>query len=711
MKKLVVMCLLASIVFTGSGVSVLAQPIQSTQSSASLTYPDGWDGEDPMNYKVYQQQEEYVEEGSLGTDQVNANAEDSASESEMFSDVNNENISMYSAESQVQPFAMFSIATYNAATSTTWKTYVKNSSGTITGTKTTTYNHNEENTDGKTIVAGIDVSYHNGNIDWQKVKASGVDYAIIRAGYRAYTSGTISRLGDNKFTTYIKEAKAAGLKVGVYFFSQAITTDEAAEEAQWTLNKIKGYDLDLPVVIDYEFTGNTSERLYKAGLSKAQKTACVEAFCKKVKEAGYDAMVYSSASWLKNEIDTDQLQKKGYDVWMARYNTYTYRDRSDKNRFYGGKLDFWQCSSQAKINGINGCVDLDWWYQPQKSADAGDDKDNGSGSNNGNGSNGSADAEKPVKKRTDVEKVADGKWVYTVDGTPDYTYTGLANNMNGWWMIENGYVNFDFKGFATNQNGTWYLEGGKVLFDYNGFATDGTDWYQVSGGKVINTTDVVKDTVNGELAWWHVVNGKVVKDNTVAKNSNGWWKITNGKVDFNFTGFAQNENGWWYIKDGMVNFNETKVIKGTVNNETAWWKVVNGQVIFNDDICNNENGWWRIKNGKVDFNCNSVEKNSNGWWYIRGGKVDFNYTGIANNANGWWRIVNGKVDFNCNSVEKNENGWWKLSGGKVDFNYNGIAHNSNGWWYICGGKVNFSYNGTVKADGKTYQVVGGWVNK
>ena len=432
MKKIAVICLVASLaVSMNCSVTALAQSanqpqIENSTGESSLEtdtkaanedlYPADWDADDPENARAFQQM--------YGDEQT---ADDVAE---------NDSIATFSLEEDGS-------ARSSSGITTKWENYILNSAGKITGTKINTYIHNSKDTSGKSIAMGIDVSYHNGNIDWNKVKASGVEYALIRVGYRGYAGGTIASTGDSKFKTYIKGAKAAGLKVGVYFFSQAINVQEAEEEAVWTLNRIKGYQLDLPVVIDYEYAGTTDkngnslERLNNANLSKSQKTACVDAFCKKVKTAGYQAMVYSSSSWLEKDMDTDTLSKN-YGVWMARYNTHSYVD-SEKGRFYDGTLNIWQCSSRAKIDGIGTCVDLDYWYK-----------------------SGGTDVVKDPKT---------GEWYYTVNGVMDKGYTGVAKNSNGWWRIENGKVNFNFTGVVSNQNGDWYLSNGKVDFNYNGTVT------------------------------------------------------------------------------------------------------------------------------------------------------------------------------------------------------------------------------------------------
>ena len=713
MKRIAVMCLIAFLTMSVSGVPAYARSVVTTENTVSTVekttvaqemenqstkavnedkYPDDWDEEDPENARAYLQQ---------------------------YGDGNDTETYVGDSENGIAVFSMDSmnLARSSNAVTTKWM----NASG------MRTYVHNNENTSGKNIVIGIDVSYHNENIDWEKVKASGVEYVIIRAGYRAYKSGSIGE--DNCFRKYYAGAKAAGLKIGVYFFTQAITPEEAKQEAEWVIDKLESYkfQIDLPIVYDDEYYKVGEGRFWEANLNKTEKTACAEAFCKQVKNAGYDAMVYGNASWLKNEINTDQLKQAGYKVWMARYNSYSYRDNtSDKDKYYGGTLDYWQCSETAKVDGISGNVDLDYWYQPG---------------------------------RTDIVKdPTTGAWYYTVDGEVDESYTGVAKNSNGWWRVENGKVNFDFNGIASNENGTWYLTGGKVDFGYNGFVSDGADWWYVENGQITyNKEDVIKGAVNGETAWWHVVGSKVTKDTTVAKNSNGWWYIKDGKVDFGYNGLAQNSNGWWYLENGKVTFQKNDVIKGTVNGTNGWWHVIESKVIFDTTVAKNGNGWWYIKNGMVDFAHSGIEKNENGWWYINNGKVDLGYYGfasnsngwwyleggkvtfkkndvikttidgvngwwhvvgskvtkdttVAKNSNGWWYIHNGVVDFTHNGVEKNSNGWWKITNGKVDFSYKGIAQNSNGWWYLEGGKVKFGYNGKLVVDGKTYAIKGGKVS-
>lgn len=207
---------------------------------------------------------------------------------------------------------------------------------------------------GKTFV--VDVSQWQYNIDWKKVKADGIDTAIIRVGYRGYGSkGTLQI--DPYFKTNMDAAIKAGLKVGVYFYTQAITTAEAAEEADFCANALKGYNLQLPVYYDIEEVYGDVGRLDSAGLTKAQKTALCRAFCDRIETYGYQSGVYASYNWLTNYIDGPSLGKN-YRIWIAAYMGYI----EVNGKTYSGAFDMWQYTSIASINGISGDVDLSVMY-------------------------------------------------------------------------------------------------------------------------------------------------------------------------------------------------------------------------------------------------------------------------------------------------------------------------------------------------------------
>ena len=170
------------------------------------------------------------------------------------------------------------------------------------------YQHASKFKDGYEIQTGIDVSYHQGNSDWKKVKAAGVQFAIIRAGYRSYGEGKL--YPDKQVDNYIPAAINAGIPVGAYIFSQAITEKEAREEADYIISKVSKYKLKLPIVLDYEYVTPTLGRLATAKLSRAKKTKICNAFCARVASKGYTPMVYANRSMLTNDMYADQIDGK-----------------------------------------------------------------------------------------------------------------------------------------------------------------------------------------------------------------------------------------------------------------------------------------------------------------------------------------------------------------------------------------------------------------
>lgn len=228
---------------------------------------------------------------------------------------------------------------------------LKGASHSYSGYTESSYVHNGRFDSGYKIINGIDVSYHNGNIDWSSVKAAGVDYAIIRVGYRGLSNGGL--YDDSMYRTNIQGALNAGIKVGVYIFSQATTQAEAEEEANYILNRISGYNITLPVVIDYEYGANHTGRLAAANLDIDTATAVVNAFCAKVQAAGYTPMIYANRNMLQSSIRGEVLDDY-YKIWLANYTAQT---------TYDGDYYAWQYSSRGYVSGVNGYVDCDFFYE------------------------------------------------------------------------------------------------------------------------------------------------------------------------------------------------------------------------------------------------------------------------------------------------------------------------------------------------------------
>lgn len=193
---------------------------------------------------------------------------------------------------------------------------------------------------------GIDVSKWQKEIDWEKVAASGVTFAIIRCGYRGSLTGCL--VEDPYFLRNIQGAKAAGIEVGVYFFTQAVNEIEAVEEASMVVSLCQEYELDYPVFIDTESAGGNGRA---DQLSVEERTRVCQAFCATIQNAGYQAGVYASRNWLYNQVDDDRLQD--YAIWVAEYR---------EAPIYTGHYSMWQYTSSGYINGINTRVDLNLSY-------------------------------------------------------------------------------------------------------------------------------------------------------------------------------------------------------------------------------------------------------------------------------------------------------------------------------------------------------------
>lgn len=191
---------------------------------------------------------------------------------------------------------------------------------------------------------GIDVSKHNGKIDWNAVKNAGVNFVIIRCGYRGSATGVL--VEDQRFKTNIQGAAAAGLKVGIYFFSQAVNEVEAVEEASMTLDLIRKYSISYPVYMDVESANGRAD-----GLDSATRTKVIRAFCETVRNGGYTAGVYANKTWLNEKMNVGSLGS--YKIWLAQYAT---------TPTHNGRYEMWQYSSKGRIAGIPELVDLNLSY-------------------------------------------------------------------------------------------------------------------------------------------------------------------------------------------------------------------------------------------------------------------------------------------------------------------------------------------------------------
>lgn len=193
---------------------------------------------------------------------------------------------------------------------------------------------------------GIDVSKWNKEINWKKVKADGIEFVIIRCGYRGSSTGAL--VEDPYFQKNIEGATEAGLKVGLYFFTQAVNEVEAVEEASMVLMLARSHKLAYPLYIDTEGAGGNG-RADK--LDKEMRTKVVKAFCETIENSGFNAGIYASKNWYEHNLDMGSLT--GYQNWLAQYSS---------KPSYGGEYSMWQYTSAGSVEGIEGRVDLNLSY-------------------------------------------------------------------------------------------------------------------------------------------------------------------------------------------------------------------------------------------------------------------------------------------------------------------------------------------------------------
>lgn len=194
---------------------------------------------------------------------------------------------------------------------------------------------------------GIDVSFYNEDIDWQAVKDYGIDFVIVRVGGRGWSTGLI--YDDIRTAEYLREARAAGLKTGVYFYSTAINPLEAEREAEYAIRLVGNQNLELPIFIDMEYSGDYPEGRSDL-LSNAERIAVITAFCETVRSAGHTPGVYSGQNFLKYSIGYDAISR--YTIWLASYTV------DNRPPGFSRRYDLWQFTDRGNVKGISGGVDM-----------------------------------------------------------------------------------------------------------------------------------------------------------------------------------------------------------------------------------------------------------------------------------------------------------------------------------------------------------------
>ena len=463
--------------------------------------------------------------------------------------------------------------------------------------------------DPKAICKGIDVSYHNGTIDWKRVKQSEVEYAIIRCGY-----GTNDKnQDDKKWEENVKGCIDNNIPYGVYLYSYADTVEKASSEADHAIRLLQGKKFKYPVYYDLE------EDAIRKKLSKTEIANIAKTFCNKLSAKGYTVGIYANKDWVTNYL-TDSCFNN-WTKWVAQYNTVCN---------YKGKYDMWQCSSTGRVPGISGNVDLNYSYSPFENSYGGGNTNNGGTTN----------------KYSDGLNEIEGELYYFKNNRIDTSYTGLAQYGNEWYYIENGKVNWNYTGLAQRGIEWFYIEKGKLNWYHSGIVEYNNQWFYVVKGRLDWNYTGLGQSDND---WYYIVGGRVNWGYTgLVQRGIEWFYIENGKLNWNHSGIVKYNNQWFYVERGRLNWNYTGL----------------GQ---------SGNDWYYIERGRVNWGYTGLVQKGNEWFYVKGGKLDWSYTGLVQKGNEWFFVRNGRLDWGYTGLACNGEYYFYVKNGRLDWSYSGYA--------------------------------------
>ena len=456
--------------------------------------------------------------------------------------------------------------------------------------------------DSRAISKGIDVSYHNGTIDWKKVKQSEVEYAIIRCGY-----GTNDKSQDDKkWEENVKGCVDNNIPYGVYLYSYADTVEKASSEADHAIRLLQGKKLKYPVYYDLE------EDKLRDKISKKTIADIAQTFCDKLSAKGYTVGIYANKDWFTNYLTDSRFNN--WTKWVAQYNTVCN---------YRGKYDMWQCSSTGRVPGISGNVDLNYSYSPFE---------NSYGGNTNNGGT--------TTKYSDGLNEIEGELYYFKNNRIDTSYTGLAQYGNEWYYIENGKVNWNYTGLAQHGIEWFYIEKGKLNWNHSGIVEYNKQWFYVERGRLNWNYTGLGQSDND---WYYIVKGRVNWGYTgLVQRGNEWFYIENGKLNWNHSGIVEYNKQWFYVERGRLNWNYT----GLGQSGNDWYYIVNGRVNWNyTGLVQKGNEWFYVKGGKLDWSYTGLVQKGNEWFFVRNGRLDWGYTGLACNGEYYFYVKNGRLDW------------------------------------------------------------------
>ena len=413
--------------------------------------------------------------------------------------------------------------------------------------------------DSRAISKGIDVSYHNGTIDWKRVKQSEVEYAIIRCGY-----GTNDKSQDDKkWEENVKGCTDNNIPYGVYLYSYADTVEKASSEADHAIRLLQGKKFKYPVYYDLE------EDAIRKKLSKTEIANIAKTFCNKLSAKGYTVGIYANKDWFTNYL-TDSCFNN-WTKWVAQYNTVCN---------YQGKYDMWQCSSTGRVPGISGNVDLNYSYSPFENSYGGGNTNNGG----------------TTTKYSDGLNEIEGELYYFKNNRIDTSYTGLAQYGNEWYYIENGKVNWNYTGLAQHGIEWFYIEKGKLNWNHSGIVEYNNQWFYVVKGRLDWNYTGLGQSGND---WYYIVGGRVNWGYTgLVQKGNEWFYVKGGKLDWSYTGLVQKGNEWFFVRNGRLDWGYT----GLACNGEYYFYVKNGRLDWSYSgyaQIDGQGEYYEVRNGRL----------------------------------------------------------------------------------------------------------------
>lgn len=529
---------------------------------------------------------------------------------------------------------------------------------------------------------GIDVSKYQKDIDWTAVKNDGIQFAFIRVGHDEHVL-------DPYFVKNIEAANAADMPVGVYFYSTSTTLEQSISDAQWVIDQLQGHLISYPVVIDLE------DKSQSGSMTKGQITELGKVFCDEIRKAGYTPMIYCNENWAKNYINLDGAGD--IERWIARYNGIY--DTSVKR-------DIWQGGSTARIQGIDGNVDVNFSF---------------------------VDYTQVITPRTH----ADSSYVKTTgvwrqDGT-GYWYSYIYKDSNGndypqnqWLQIDGNWYWFNDSGYLSNPSGWQMLDNEWYYYDADGTAASG--WREING------------------SWYYMLdNGKMATGWVNVDNK--WYYMGDAGDGVMKTGWQEQNGSWYYLNDSGAAANGWAKIKGSwyyfdpdSNTMVSGWRVVDGSWYYfgNAGDGSMKTGWQEI-NGRWYYFGNSNDGTmATGWlrnggrWYYMGASDDgamktgwdvvdgvwyyFGSAGDGSMKTGWQKINNHWYYLGNNNDGAMKTGWLKINGSWYYLGEDGDGAMATGWqlidgsWYYLGSAGDGAMKtGWQKINGNWYYMYGSGV--